>query len=470
MKNSFSFFGIIAVVVMAWFALAGCPMEPRDEARTGTIRENFWAVDYNNITFSLTAELFAYNDYSEIWVEVGSGITRAQARMLADEYAVMRGKILDAYSRKNFTVLGRQFDNILDYANWLVRGDPGGGRLTVLLLDLRAPFGLVIGGYFHGRDFLDVPHSNRRDMVYINSSFLAANWEGALGVLAHEVVHLINHAEALIVVQEQGRFAPMDLWINEGLAEKSYYVVFGRNPVNRVEWFVTDPVGTIARGNNFFVWGNHGNIDARTILDDYATTYLFIRWLFLQAQAAPRVDHTRFLRDMVTSGYSDHRIITSVAREINPAWADWDVLIKTWLAANFDPVNPVFGYIGDGELQGRLMTRHTGDTFLLLYPGEGVFSIMNVPFIPPAFGSGTNIRYAGLTPGAGGISFGTGPITGDTLLTFNASTNITGLTEIGFLTGVLPPVERVADPLSLPTGPFVVSLWDIAGRDNEGGW
>ena len=461
MKNTFKLFGIIAIVAMTGFTFANCQVELRDEDDTTT--QNFWAVDYNNVTYSLTAELLAYNNYSEIWVEVGSGITRAQARAFADRYANIRGRLLDAYSRKNFTASGRQFANILDYANWLTRGDAGRGRLTVLLLDIRAPPGLIIGGYFHGRDFLDVPHSNRRDMVYINSSVLAANWESAVGILAHEVVHLINWTEAELVWQNRAEWTLMDLWINEGLAEKSYHVVFGRNPAERVNWFVVDPVGTISRGNNFFVWGNHRNMDARTILDDYATAYLFFRWLFLQAPPGMNI-----LRDMVTSAYSDYRIVTNAARKINPAWADWDTLLKTWLAANLDPTNPVFGYTGDNELRGRLMVRHVGDTSLLLYPGEGVFSVMDSPFTPPVFGFGPNIRYAGLTPGSGNISFDTSQITGNTLLTFNANNNINGPIEIGLLTGV-PPFDAIRDdPPLLPTGPFVVSLWDIIERDGEG--
>jgi len=463
MKTISSFFRIIIAVTITGFMFAGCRMGSQDE--DDTVRQDFWAVDYNNVTFRLTAELLAYNDYSEIWVEAGSWITQTQARVLAREYAVMRRKLLSAYSRKNFTALERQFANILDYANWLTRGDAGGGRLTILLLDLRAPPGLIIAGYFHGRDFFDVPHSNRRDMVYINSSFLATDWESALGVLAHEVVHLINHTEAIIVLQEQGRWAPMDLWINEGLAEKSYYVVFGRNPAERIDWFVADPVGTISRGNNFFVWGNHGDINTKTILDDYATAYLFVRWLFLQAQATSGVDHTSFLRDMVTSAYFDHRIVTSVAREINPAWANWDALLKTWFAANFDPANPVFGYIGDNELRNGLRISHIEATSLRLYPGEGVFSILDTPFTPPASGSGPNIRYVGLAPGAGDISFDVGPIAGNTLLTFNVNTDIDGSAETGFLTGISPPFAMRAN--HLPLGPFVVSLWDILGRDGE---
>ena len=433
------------------------------------LRQNFWAVNYNNQTFSLTAELLAYDDYSEVWVEVGSGITLAQARAFARDYAAMRPKILEAYSRKNFTTSGRQFDNILDYANWLTRGDAGEGRLTILLLDLRAPPGLIIAGYFHGRDFLlNNQFSNRRDMVYINSAFLLMDWNGAASTLAHEVVHLINHAEAELVWQEQGRWAPMDLWINEGLAEKSHYVVFGENPAGRIDWFVNDALGTISRGNNFFVWGNHRNFHTAAILDDYATAYLFVRWLFLQAQAAAGVDHTRLLYRMVTSAYSDHRIVTSAARDINPAWASWDTLLKTWLAANFDPANPVFGYLGDNELRDRLRVRPVANLSLPLFPGEGAFSVMNAQFNRPA-ASGPNIRHAGLIPGAGAISSGNA-IAGNTLLTFNANTNINGATETGFLTGVSPPAGRTpADSLRLPAGPFVIGLWDILERDDEGG-
>jgi len=180
------------------------------------------------------------------------------------------------------------------------------------------------------------------------------------------------------------------------------------------------------------------------------------------------MDHTRLLRDMVTSLYSDHRIVTNAASGINPAWANWDILLKTWLAANFDPANPVFGYIGDDELRDALRVRPVGNTSLSLFPGEGVFSVMNAPFASSA--SGPNIRYAGLTPGSGAISFGVSPVAGNILLTFNANTNISGPGETGFLTGVTPLfAQHLAEPLSLPTDPFVVGLWDIAGRDSEGG-
>jgi|GEM_PF-1081107 len=430
-------------------------------------RQNFWAVNHNNQTYSLTAELLAYDDYSEIWVEIGSGVTLAQARAFADTYASMREKLLDAYSRGPFTASGRQFSNILDYANWLTRGDDGEGRLTILLLNLTAPPGLMIAGYFHSRDLFDVAHSNRRDMVYINSQFWTApgHWptrlDEAAGVLAHEIVHLINASETLL----QGRGTWMDLWVDEALAEKSHYVVFGENNSGRVSWFVNDPAGTIAAGNNFFVWGNRRAQDTRAILDDYATAFLFARWLFLQAQAAPGVAHGRILQRMVTSAYHDYRIVTSVARDIDPAWANWDVLLKTWLAANSDPANPVFGYIGDDELRNTLRVRRIGNPSVSLFPGEGVFSVMNAPFNRPAT-SGPNIRHAGLTTGSGAISSGN-TVTGNTLLTFNANTNRFGATETGFLTGVIPPAAMLAQPLPTPAGPLIVSLWDAIGRDGK---
>jgi len=181
MKDVFRIFGIIAAVAMLGFTVVGCPANPRDErdSRNGDnredgddpsdeddpvdevdpidegdpIRQGFWAVDYNNVTYHLTAELLARNSYSEIWVEIGSGITRAQARAFADAYAAMRGALLDAYSRKNFAASGRQFANILSFANWLTRGDGGGGRLTILLLDIRAPPGLMIGGLLSSQRF-----------------------------------------------------------------------------------------------------------------------------------------------------------------------------------------------------------------------------------------------------------------------------------------------------------------------------
>jgi len=475
-----SAFLFVVIPVFLSLALLSCDI-PVSNINTGTLRplgENeFYAQDFvTGRYYILTADILAYNDYSTIWVERGSGITFEQAQKIADEYAIIRRKIVDTFGMKNFIGRnsGRHFDDILDYANWLAgRND---GRLTILLLDIRdgwqGPQDAYIAGYFFSGDFFPPGriqgtnhYSNGRDMIYIDTfPGLEINWERALSTIAHELVHLINFVTA--VQMDQPRM--MDLWIDEGLASQAEYIHLGGNPEDRIEWFVRDPLRTISRGNNFFVWGNHVGRQPLAILDDYATVYLFFRWLFLQAQARLEPDlYTRFFYNMVTSEYHDHRIVTSLARQINPAWEDWDVLLKTWLAANFYPDNPVFGY-KDDDIRNELRVRPIYDLeFIPLYPGEGVFSRIDSPFTPPPE-TGINIHYVGLTPDeiSSSNSF---PITGEVMLTFNANTNHTRPSERGFLTNASPSsTARLAEEPQPPfTGPFVIDARDMFGRDGE---
>jgi len=474
-------FLFVAIPAFLSLVLVSCYI-PVSGSTPGSLRplmgNEFYAQDFvTGRYYILAADILAYNDYSTIWVERGSGITPKQAQQIADEYALIREKIMDVFGMRNFVCRhsGIRFNDILDFANWLAgRSDR---RLTILLLDIRDGWrdpqtDAYIAGYFFSGDFFPAGriqgtnhYSNGRDMIYIDTfPGLEFNWERALSTIAHELVHLINFVTA--VQMNQPRM--MDLWIDEGLASQAEFIHLGRDLEDRIEWFVHDRLGTISRGNNFFVWGNHVGRQPLAILDDYATVYLFFRWLFLQAQARLEPDlYTRLFYNMVTSEYHDHRIVTSLARQINPAWENWDLLLKTWLAANFYPDNPVFGY-KDDDIRNELRVRPIyGLESILLYPGEGVFSRIDSPFTPPPE-AGVNIRYAGLAPDhvSPSNSF---PITGEVMLTFNANTNHTRPSERGFLTNApLSPAARLAEEPRPPfTGPFVIDARDMLGRGGE---
>jgi len=422
----------------------------------------FWAADLrDDSNYRLTAERLAYNQYAEVWVGVGTSVTPGQAADFAAEFAGFRGRLLEAFGRPPFSAGGRSFADILAFGNWIARGDAAAdGRLTILVLEVEDFASFTTGGYFDTRDFFDGAHSNRRDMVYIHAPFLTRNWDAAVEILAHELTHLINHSEAVLgsLSHPQNEVIRPDTWIDEGLAEKSFYVIRGENPEHRIEWFIEDPEGTISGGNNFFAWDNYWQVPG-AVLDDYATAYLFFRWLHLHAFSAPGADHTELLRRIVTSQYSDHRAVTSVAADIDPAWGNWEVLLRNWLAANFFPANPFFGYVGDPDLSGRLMVRPRGGQFIQLFSGEGAFSIMNGPFSSPVAGDGVYIGHAGISRD-GAMSVGPGPLTGEVLLTFNANTVTNEPNQRGTLKGVTPPASAARRLADLRSG----VLWDRAGR------
>jgi hypothetical protein len=406
-----------------------------------------------------------------IWAETGSGVTLEQAQGIAREYdTIIRPRVVGAFSMKNVqTENGKSFADMLEYANYLAGRDDR--KLTILLLDIKDGFNdpakdPYVAGYFFGADFQPKgkisgtgQYSNGRDMIYIDTyPGLKLMPKSTYATFAHELQHLINY-----VTSRGLRNGPMDTWIDEGLSSQAEYLYYGENPKDKVDDFIKDRAGTIAKGNNFFVWGNDtGN--SFSILDEYATVYLFFRWLYLQADED--LQKSIFL-EIVTSDSRNYQAVTDVAKKINPGWSDWEPLLRTWLAANCYPKN-TYGYKGDIDLQNTIKVKPITVSTVSLYPGEGVYSVINSSFEKNSSG---NIGYAGLSASTETIGTSS-PYTGSVLLTFNANTNNrSGPRETGSLTGVSPAVSpsRMAgesDQSKKRIGPYVVDARDLLGRDS----
>jgi len=447
------------------------PLDPFD-----TLEEGFFYAK-NTLTggfYKLQADKLCEDDKCEIWAEKGSGVTITEAENIAREY---RDKIRPMIVQ----TFGSEFDNgqdILDYANQLAGRD--NGKLTILLLDIRDGFSngrsdSYTAGYFYPGNFQPAGKinnnnfSNGRDMIYVDTYPGLRLWkEQAYATFAHELQHLVNY----VISKRLGK-GDMDVWVNEGLSAHAEYMYLGENPEDKCKWFNEDPNTTIGKGNNFFVWGNHSEVPS-AIMDDYATVYLFFRWLYLQAD----VDlQPRIFREIIHSDYSDYRAVTSVAAQINPAWSSWEVLLRTWFAANYFPRNAIYGYKGDNYLQyGRTDSWYKGvqvrpieGLTVPLYPGEGVYSVINNFYNANQMG---NIRYAGLVTGNTGVINTSPPYSGNVLLTFNANSNKSAERETGSLTGISPSitVPRTAEENARPaerTRPFVIDAADRWGRDQD---
>jgi len=421
--------------------------------------DQFYAIDFTNNTFyKLRARVLATGDRCVIWAENGSDVTEAQARAIADKYdTVIRPGIVDAFSMKDFSAEGGSFADILDYANWL--SGKNSGKLTILLLDIKDGFknektDPYVAGYFYSGNFLarNTQFSNGCDMIYVDTyPGLKLKQEDTYATFAHELQHLINFATAKVT----GR-APMDTWLDEGLSSQAEHIYFGKNIKNKVERF--NESGTIAKGNNFFVWDNHKE-DKMAILDEYATVYLFFRWLYLHANSELK---STIFHDIEISNGSDYTIITDMARKIHDEWGNWETLLKSWLAANYYPENTDYGY-KDGFFntgENKITVKPLTTTSIKLYPGEGVYSKINGSFPLPS--PSGNIRYEGLDKG-----------TDKALLTFNANTNSDNKTakqETGTLTGVAASVSSASNSRTIMaenaqayTGPYVIDARDVSG-------
>ena len=486
MKKLRSAFLVLAV--FATLALAAC-----DTFVEMSIDDNqFWGFDFAiSRARGVHAYRIAENDYVVIYLERGQEhlVSRADAQAMADEFAgPIRSTILRYFAPASVSIdlngTTTEFRDILHFANHVAGGNAE-GRTTILLYDIRSGGmgGAFVAGFFFAMDMMQrgpIPNSrlraNGRDILHINTFLFAHQSDGLKSAnltIIHELAHLVNFAQSLNMwfaagASSQTPLRLLDVWIDEALAMQAEQIYLGDYLEDRIAWFVNDRDGTIARGNNFFVWGNH---HGRAVLDDYSTAYLFLRWLFLHAQATPGFDIDSIFYRIITSPYENYRAVTSVARDIRPEWESWEVLLGTWHAANFFPQNPDFGY--RGHLRTRLGSgvRAIHDLpFISLYPGEGVFSpIAGGSFTPPE--QTGYIRYVGLTP-TGRFYLGASPtITGNTLLTFNASTTINNRLETGFLTNVAqaPSPESAEMPVALLPEPefYAVGAWTLY-RGNKG--
>jgi len=466
------------IPVMALFfviLLASCPhippIGPSDPLDLNTPLEDgyFYAQNTANNTFyKVKAGMVYAGENCEIWAENGSGVTREKAVEIANEYDnKIRTLIVDEFSKKNVTFSfndkNYQFADMLKFANWLVDRDDG--KLTILLLDIKDEFveetDPFVAGYFYAGNFWSKGrientnyYSNGRDMIYVDTyPGLKMYTKQAYATFAHELQHLVNFVTCYLLDNNLNKIT--DVWVNEGLSTFAEYLYLDENPTDKCLW-LGDPRNTIKTGNNFFVWGNHKD-KPLAVMDDYATVYLFFRWLYLQA--SPKLQ-SHIFRDIVLSDYYDYRAVTSVAAKINSDWSNWENLLRTWFTANYYPQT---GYTGDGELQKIIKVdpiKVEGNT-IPLYPGEGVYSIINGTYSTT---SAVNIRYAELTGN-----------TNNMLLTFNANTNnsLSAASESGSLTGVAPPsssisVSRTATESARSVerkGPYVIDAQDLLGRD-----
>jgi hypothetical protein len=350
------------------------------------------------------------------------------------------------------------------------------GKLCILLLDIIDGYDPPdnngdVGGYFAPLNFYDnetiaeaiaAGHypadakSNERDMIYIDIYPGEPGTEDSNRVVAHEMQHLMNFVTDILFAGNNIRNEFMDIWINEGLSSAAEWVYSGNHSNGRMEWYNADPYETISKGNNFFVWDKDRDI---SVLDDYSTVYLFFQWLRLQSK-------TDIYYDIMTSQYYDYRAVTNAARyHINSSYNDWEILLRTWLAANYiNNATGVLGYRNDSVLKNvkAPLIKSTGPEVPLL-PGEGVYSFVSGS--PSALPSNSgNIRYLGLSNTATSTSIAT-----NARLTYNRNANLEAAAENGLITGATPPasIQQLSVLPMLSAKPRAMSIGEYIGQKGK---
>jgi len=218
--------------------------------------------------------------------------------------------------QNNLLALGDEFSNRIYpmlTSNYGYEPNPGvdnDPKIAVLFHQLKRG----AGGYFNsGNEYskYEVPASNEREMVYLNSDYLASPLLKRL--LAHEFAHLItfNQKEKLNNIEEE-------VWLNEARAEYAitlcgYDAVYsGSNIQKRVVEFLKNP--------------NDSLIDWQGIASDYGVLNIFIQYLVDQYG-------TKILSDSLKSNYSGIGSINyaltkyGYAEKFSDVFNDWTVAV-----------------------------------------------------------------------------------------------------------------------------------------------
>ena len=194
-----------------------------------------------------------------------------------------------------------------------VDNDP---RLTILHGDIRGA-----GGYFSSTDEYPAairPHSNQREMIYINARYLRVATPFYYSVLAHE----LNHA----VMWNYD--ASEDTWISEGLAELS--VTVAGYPAESIPQYLRRP----------FVSLVHWPLDNANIGAHYGGASLFMHYLYEHYGGADRAG----LRQLLTERADNQAGIDTYLAD-SGYHQDFHSVLGDWVAANFlDEDEGLLGY------------------------------------------------------------------------------------------------------------------------------
>ena len=209
------------------------------------------------------------------------------------------------------------YPRVTDYfgTEWVpgVDNDP---HLTIVHGDIRGA-----GGYFSSTDEYPTavrPHSNQREMIYINARYLRVGSEIYYNVLAHELNHAIhwNHDPS------------EDTWVSEGLAELSVSVA----------GYAPDSIGRYLQRP--YVSLVHWPLDDANIGAHYGGASLFLHYLYEHYSGADRES----LRNLLSQAEDN---VSGVEAYLDAHGYDKDFheVLGDWLAANFlDEPDGLLGY------------------------------------------------------------------------------------------------------------------------------
>jgi hypothetical protein len=392
--------------------------------------KTFWAQDigdnYNYNRYTVEAVERAAGNKCIIYADILADITDETITDIKDKYdAGIHGTIINAFGDyEDVDKNGKVILLLLDIKDGYVKGDSGG----------------YVAGYFHSIHMYATTYSNHADMLFIDVNPGLDKLSQLYSTIAHELQHLVNYSQTALKGKSQ-----KELWINEGLSTAAEYIYDPAN-TSRIDYFndsntlIDGDYGTIPYGNNFFVWNGYWEQEYGDVLADYATAYLFFRWLGIHGSHG-------IYKDIINNSSGNYLSVTAAAESRIPSLfagltpdtneKRWETLLGAWMTANYyNSSTGIYGY--ENNVGGLDVLVLDDIDYLVFSPGEGVFSEQSGDPFSPGYDTGPNIRYWGLggsqdSPVVDDSSSYTG---GTDLLTFNVNTKTNGDDEIGYLAGI----------------------------------
>jgi hypothetical protein len=414
------------------FLLAGCPVfDSRPGPAGPSVSGVFKARRGDNFDslYEVKALKLAEGTRCVVYASEDQGIPAGTAKAIANEYDY---RIYPKISGVFGDYLSTSFD--VD----------GNGKTILLLLDIKDGYtgsGGYVAGYFDYSHLFRHRDSNLADMLFIDVNPQIPGTPGFYATIAHELQHLISY---VLHAGQSAQPNPQELWLNEGLSAAAEYLYSGHQQ-GRINDFNKDHYGTIAQGNNFFVWQGGWEEGVKgDLLANYATVYLFFQWL--RIHGGPGI-YTAISKQ----GETGYKAVAQAARDCIHGFADgsdeeiWDRLLSSWMIANLlnaparDPQDPaessleLYGYRGEITTEIHYFAEK-GKRSMALAPGEGIFSLLDTAVTADDSG---NIKYLGIDPETETVSR-SAPYA-KVLLTYNANPDTSGESEQGYVSPFSAP-------------------------------
>ncbi len=251
-------------------------------------RESFWAWNFDTKTYyQLNATLKKIGIHCYVFVEEGQNVSSTVLNNIANEFDT----------------------NIYPTDTSIFGSEPnvdGDTRITILLLDIKDGYtgsGGFTAGYYDSRNEYNDPHSNLREMFYMDLNPGQPGTIQFYGTLAHELQHMIHF-------NQDGN---EETWINEGCSTLAEFLC-GYGHDSNIGEFLESP------DNGLINWGND--------LPDYGQVYLFLFYLWekyggnsfiTQLTQNPENGIQGVNTTLSASGYSD----------------DFNTVFSNWAVANY---------------------------------------------------------------------------------------------------------------------------------------